>query len=90
MDIVRSMLHQIAFDFHPEILPEFLGGYAAVVFWMALGFGFHFLPPAWDMAGQRVVTALPLLGKAILLTLIVALVMQVKSSEVQPFIYFQF
>ncbi len=90
MDIVRSMLHQIAFDFHPEVLPEFLAGYATVVFWMAVGFGLHFLPPSWEAAGQRGMTALPLLGKAVLLTLIVALVMQVKSSEVQPFIYFQF
>jgi len=90
LDIVNSMLHQIFYDFRPEILPEFLAGYTTVVFWIVLGFGLHLLPHSWEAAAQRGVTALPLLGKAVLLTLIVALVMQVKSAEVQPFIYFQF
>lgn len=90
MDIVRAMLHQIAFDFRPEIFPEFLAGYAAVVFWMAVGYALHMLPKSLEMKAQGAVTALPLVGKAILLTLFIALVMQVKSSDVQPFIYFQF
>ncbi|MBK7939928.1 MAG: MBOAT family protein [Lewinellaceae bacterium] len=90
MDIVYSMLSQIAFDFRPEIFPEFLTGYAPVVFWMSLGFGLHFLPKHWEDKAQYAVTVLPLVGKAALITLIVALVMQVKSSDVQPFIYFQF
>ena len=90
MDTVNAMLRQIAFDFRPEIFPEFLTGYAAVVFWMAVGYGLHLLPKSLEMKAQGAVTALPLVGKAILLTLFIALVMQVKSSDVQPFIYFQF
>ena len=90
MDAVGSILSQIAFDFRPEVFPEFLSGYAPVLFWMALGFGLHLLPKSWERSAQQAVTALPLAGKAALITLIVALVMQVKSSDVQPFIYFQF
>lgn len=90
MESAQAMLHQIAFDFRAGIFPEFMEGYAEVVFWMALGYGLHLLPKAWETKAQDTVTALPLLGKAILLTLVVVLVMQVKSSEVQPFIYFQF
>lgn len=33
---------------------------------------------------------LPLVGQALVLILLVYLVMQVKSSDIQPFIYFQF
>jgi len=90
MDIVGAMLHQIAFDFRPEIFPEFLAGYATVVFWMGVGYALHLLPKSLEMKAQNAVTTLPLVGKAILLTLFIALVMQVKSSDVQPFIYFQF
>ena len=84
------MLSQIAFSFQPQILPEFLSGYAAVLFWMTLGYGLHLLPYSWEYAAQQRMTALPLPVKALILTLIIVLVMQIKSSDVQPFIYFQF
>jgi D-alanyl-lipoteichoic acid acyltransferase DltB (MBOAT superfamily) len=90
MEKVGQMLNQIAFEFRPEFFPDFLTGYAGVLFWMLLGFGLHFLPKSTEIAAQRFATALPLLGKAVLITAIIALVMQVKSAEVQSFIYFQF
>ncbi len=90
MDKVGQMLHQIAYEFRPEFLPEFIKGYSAVLFWMSLGYGLHLLPKSSEQAAQRFTTALPLLGKALLLTAFIALVMQVKSAEVQSFIYFQF
>lgn len=90
LDTVQAMLSQIAFDFRPEIFPEFLAGYAPVIFWMALGYALHLLPKKLEIKAQDAVTALPLLGKAVLLTAFIALVMQVKSADVQPFIYFQF
>ncbi len=90
LDAVGAILGQIAFAFQPQILPEFLLGYGTVVFWMVLGYGLHLLPASWERAAERQVTALPLAVKAVLVTLVVILVMQVKSSDVQPFIYFQF
>ena len=84
------MLHQIVHNFQPQIFPEFLNGYAPVVFWMTVGYALHLLPVAAEQKAQTWVTRLPLPAKALLITLFVALVMQVKSSEVQPFIYFQF
>jgi D-alanyl-lipoteichoic acid acyltransferase DltB (MBOAT superfamily) len=90
LELAGDMLRQIAFDFRPEIFFEFVGGYKAVVFWMTVGFILHFLPKSLEDKAQGAVTALPLAGKAVLLTLIIALVMQVKSADVQPFIYFQF
>ena len=90
MEKVGQMLHQIAFEFRPEFFPDFIAGYSGVLFWLILGFGLHLMPKTTELAAQRFATALPLLGKAVLLTAIIALVMQVKSSEVQSFIYFQF
>lgn len=90
LDKVWQILHQIAFEFRPEFFQDFIAGYGTVLFWMAVGFGLHFLPKSTELAAQRAATALPLLGKALVLTAFIALVMQVKSSEVQAFIYFQF
>jgi D-alanyl-lipoteichoic acid acyltransferase DltB (MBOAT superfamily) len=87
---VQLMLEQIAFAFQPQLLGAFLDGYAPVLFWMLIGYALHFLPSEVDEAAQRMVTNLPLFGKAVLITAVVMLVMQVKSADVQPFIYFQF
>ena len=84
------MLSQIWYNFEPQFLMPFMEGYATVLFWLTLGFGLHFLPRNWELWAERLVTAMPLLAKAMLVAFIAALVMQVKSSEVQPFIYFQF
>ena len=85
-----AMLGQIATSFHPELFPQLLAGYPAVFLLMALGFVLHFLPDTWEQWGIKKVTALPLAGKAALLVSLVYLVIQVKSADVQPFIYFQF
>lgn len=90
MEAAGQMLSQIAFDFRPEIFPDFVTGYAPVVFWLAAGYLLHLLPKSAEQWAERSVTWLPLLGKAALLVAIAVLVMQVKSAEVQPFIYFQF
>lgn len=90
MATAQAMLEQIAYAFNPQIWPEFLSGYSSVLIWMCLGYGLHLLPQAWEQQAEKGVTALPLLAKALLIVLVAALVMQVKSAEVQPFIYFQF
>ena len=57
---------------------------------MGLGYLLHFLPDRWETALTRLVVRLPLLGKALLLVIVIYVVAQMKSAEIQPFIYFQF
>jgi D-alanyl-lipoteichoic acid acyltransferase DltB (MBOAT superfamily) len=90
LDTVYAMLSQIWYNFEPQIFTEFLNGYASVVFWIGLGYILHVLPGSWDRAAQTAITRMPLAFKALLIVMIAALVLQVKSAEVQPFIYFQF
>ncbi len=85
-----DMLRQIFTAFHPQLLPQLLTGYWAVFFLMFLGYLLHFLPDSWERACIRSFVRLPLLGKALLTVLLIYLVVQMKSSEIQPFIYFQF
>lgn len=57
---------------------------------MGIGMGLHFVPDAWQQRACQCVVRLPLLGKAVLLIALIYLVIQIKSSDIQPFIYFQF
>lgn len=57
---------------------------------MGIGYLLHFAPDSWQNACCRGVVKLPLLGKALLLVVLIYLVIQIKSSDIQPFIYFQF
>lgn len=86
----QAMLEQIAFHFQPSLLPQLLSGYWEVFALMALGFLLHFLPDRWEKACQQCVVRMPLLIQALLIIFVTYIVIQVKSSEIQPFIYFQF
>ncbi|SEM90552.1 D-alanyl-lipoteichoic acid acyltransferase DltB, MBOAT superfamily [bacterium A37T11] len=90
METAGKMLHQIFHQFHPQLFFEFVKGYQVVVALMALGYLLHFVPDTMETATQRAVIRMPLLGKALLLVLTIVWVIQMKSSEIQPFIYFQF
>ena len=57
---------------------------------LLLGFLLHFAPDSWENAVCRGVIRLPFVGKAVLMVALIYLVIQMKSSEIQPFIYFQF
>jgi len=90
MEVVNSMLVQITTSFHAEIIPDFINGYPYVLMLMALGFVLHFIPSKIEERTTQVVIDSPFVIKIAYLILIVFVVIQIKSSEIQPFIYFQF
>ena len=85
-----DMLGQIFTTFRPQLFPQLLEGYWKVFALMLLGFLLHFAPDSWENAACRGVIRLPFVGKAVLMVALIYLVIQMKSSEIQPFIYFQF
>ena len=85
-----TMIHQIVANFQPQLFGQLVHGYKMVFAFMAVGFVLHFLPDRWEEACQRGVIRLPLVAQALLLILIIYVVIQVKTSDIQPFIYFQF
>lgn len=85
-----DMIRQIATAFHPQLFPQLVEGYWRVFVLMLVGFLLHFAPQSWEDACCRGVIRLPFLGKALLMVALVYLVIQMKSTEIQPFIYFQF
>lgn len=90
MKIARQVITQIVTKFSPQVMSSFISGYSGVLFLMALGFILHFIPKRIDAKTQEIVTRLPLFAKVTLLIITIVIVIQVKSSEIQPFIYFQF
>lgn len=85
-----SMINQIATNFHAEVLPQLLAGYPVVFALMALGFVLHFVPQRIEASCKRAFANLPAISYVIAITIMVWIVVQVKSSDIQPFIYFQF
>lgn len=88
--IARDVFVQIFANFHADVLPQWIASYGGVALLMLLGYVLHFLPQSWSRATQHIVTHLPLPLQALLIVLVVWIVIQVKSADVQPFIYFQF
>ena len=90
MQTVEVMLYQIFHNFNSGIIPQFVEGYKAVVGLIVLGYGMHFLPAKIDSDLQHKVGRASFWWQVALLALTAWCVMQVKSSDIQPFIYFQF
>lgn len=85
-----TMLGQIFGDFSPQLFGQLITGYWKVFALIGLGYFLHFVPDSWQDSCRRGVTILSLVGKAIVLIILVYVVIQMKSAEIQPFIYFQF
>lgn len=85
-----AMLTQIFTAFNVSLLPQFLAGYPVVSALIAAGFVLHYLPSSWTDGISRFIGRCPLVMQALLLAAMIILVVQVKGSEVQPFIYFKF
>lgn len=84
------MLGKIFTEFHPEVFMQFIEGYPEVVSLILLGFILHFLPARWNENACRLMGRTPLLLQVLVFVFLLILVVQVRGSEVQPFIYLQF
>ena len=90
MQTVELMLHQIFYNFNAAMIPQVVTGYAAVFALIAAGYILHLLPSAVDAVAQRIVVHAPLVLQVLMAAAMIWCVMQIKSSDIQPFIYFQF
>ncbi len=90
LDIVNKMLHQIFTDLNIALVPKVVEGYRNVFAVIGIGYLIHLFPQRWKDAVREAFTASPLIGKAAIISLVVIGLVQVASTAVQPFIYFQF
>lgn len=85
-----AMLTQIFTNFRPDLITQFVAGYPEVTALMLTGFALHFLPTRWNDRAGEIMGRTPSILLALLLVAMIIWVIQVKGSEIQPFIYFNF
>ncbi len=89
-DSVKVMVSQIFTKFNLAVLPDVFVAYKYVFLLMLFALVSHWLPFSWHEAGIKLIRRTGVIGAAIAVVVVIFIIMQVKSSEVQPFIYFQF
>ena len=84
------MLSQITTSLHPELLLEVVGGYWQVMVLIVLGYVLHFVPDSLSQRCKEAFVKMPIALYAVALIVLIFIIVQIKTSEIQPFIYFQF
>ncbi len=90
MQSVGQMLHQIVFDFRPEIILQVVSGYWKVFSLILFAYVIHWLPLSTKEFYKQSFMNYPMWAKVGLTSIIIFVLYQVTSAGVQPFIYFQF
>lgn len=90
MNHLGDMLHQMIYDFHIEVAPQFIYGYAAIVLVIVLGYAMHFAPTRWFVSARARYEALPLVAQAVVLAVVIFLIIQMRQTDIVPFIYLQY
>ena len=85
-----EMINQILTNFQGVIAWQVLSGYKEVFMLMILGYILHFLPNDIDLAFEKRFIASPMFVKSLTLAVIIWMVLQTRSADIQPFIYYQF
>lgn len=85
-----DILSQIKNNLNFSLLIDILKGYKEVFVLIGIGYLLHFLPAFAEENFKKAIIKSNILLQAIYLVVIIWLVIQAKSAQVQPFIYFQF
>lgn len=90
MHNVGVMFKQIFTLFHFGILLDFITAYPVVFSLLVFAYVVHWLPASIKEWYRGVFIKTPLWLKMVVVVLVVVILYQAKSSNIQPFIYFQF
>ena len=90
LDDVSAMTTQIVNDFHLSVAPQFVEGYLLIILAMLLGHFRQFSPKRWSDRMRDRVDRAPLVIQAFILAIVLVLIIQVRQSDIVPFIYLQY
>ncbi len=88
--IANQVISQIFNQFRGSIAMQWIEGYKYVFALMLIGYLTQFVPKSAHTLTEKALTHSPVVVKSLIIVLVIWLVIQVKSSDIQPFIYFQF
>ena len=90
MDQIMVMLKQITENFTPGSYLEVIPAYGAVFCLIIIGYVIHFLPESLKESYRGLFIRFPLVIKLLIIMIIAVMLYQMRTSEIQPFIYFRF
>ncbi len=90
MDKALGMINQIIQNFQFELIPVMVSSYYKIFLVTLLGFIIHWLPSSFKESYRGWFIKSHISIKILLVIVIIFILYQVKSAEIQPFIYFQF
>ncbi|MGM0613425.1 MAG: MBOAT family O-acyltransferase [Bacteroidota bacterium] len=90
MDSAGIMLNQMVHNFSGELVPKMIESYWIIFSLMLAGFLIHWLPKSFKNLYTNWFIRTPLVIKGLIAVVVVIILYQAQSAEVQPFIYFQF
>ena len=90
METALSVITQISDHFTPEVFLQFVVGYKNVLLLLLLGYLLHFTSKKQELRFRSWLTDLPFIGQVSLFIVTIFLLIQIRSADAQPFIYFNF
>lgn len=90
LEKVSDMAYQIFTNLHLSVAWQFVQSYPLIVLAIAFGLLMHFAPERYTHSLKSFYSKMPLVVQAIILCLVLLVIIQVRSSELVPFIYLQY
>jgi len=90
LEQVGEMAHQIIYDFHLTVAPQFIAGYFTIILAIILGYFMHFTPHGWVVSAKKKFSMIPFWLQAVIFAIVILVVIQVRQSDIVPFIYLQY
>jgi len=90
MEHANELMRQVATAFNASIIPEVLVSYKWVFLVMLLGYITHWVSNKWKLALLNWYIKTPIWAKVMIAIVVVFVIYQSWSADLQPFIYFQF
>ncbi len=90
LEDVGMMWHQILFDFHLSVAPQFVESYLSIVLLIVGAYVVHISPSRLTGRVRTLFETAPAIVQAIIFALVILIVIQVRQSDIVPFIYLQY
>lgn len=86
----KIIFEQIMFHFDVQLIPQIAWSYKFIFLLIITGFVLHWLPSSLKETYRGFFIRTPIYVKIMIFLVTVFIIYQIKSAEIQPFIYFQF
>lgn len=84
------ILSRIFTVFNGAIFWQWIVEYRLVAILLVAGYIFHWMPDSYEIGFEKILRKTPLVFQSLILAVVIWVLFQARSADIQPFIYFQF